>query len=308
MSFAFHPRLGKELSNLLCIGAGNWNAPCGARAAIFVLQAFIDDSRKDGLFVLGGVIASAEAWTKFSAEWEQILPLAPLDSDLKRNFGFYDCLRAGDERIQNLPAFAKVIQDHVKCSLALTMRVADIAAAQRRIVAPGVMLSWGDYKNPYLYAFTSFIEIFHNQRQQFAAIIDPAEEVEIIFDDQSEKSIIRLAWDGFLKAQAPGAEVDRLGKEPPRFLDDRKFLPLQAADFIAGWVRYCTERGINPAKKAVKIGNVEIENRSMPMIRFELTQDHMAKFLLAMVRRNLPAGKTAIDTGTLLSRYLSPTT
>jgi hypothetical protein len=262
-----------------------------------VLQAFIDDSRsKGGIFVLGGAIASAEAWAKFSADWEEILPLAPLDEKLERNFGFYDILRAGDERVQNLPVFAKVIERHIKCTIAFVMTVDDVARAQNRIKALGVNLIWGDYENPYLFAFVSFLEVFHNQRKDFAEVISVYEDVEFIFDDQSEKSLIRNAWDQFLLAQAPGAEVERLGKEPPRFLDDRKFLPLQAADFIAGWCRYCVEREINPAKKIVKIGVFEIENKFTPMILLKMPEDHMAKWLLAMTRRNLPPGKFAIDT------------
>jgi len=262
-----------------------------------VLHAFIDDSRsKGGVFVLAGAIASAESWAKFSLDWDEILPLAPLDQDGNRNFGFHDVLRAGGETVQNLPAFAQVIARHIKCTVVFTMHVDDLVRAQSRIQAPSMHLQWGDYENPYLAAFVFFLEGFHNQRNGFSAVIDPTEDVEVIFDDQSEKTLIRKTWDEFLNAQAPGAEVERLGKVPPRFLDDRKFLPLQAADFIAGWSRYCLERGIHPAKKFVKIGNFEVENKFTPMIRLDMTEDHMAKFFLAMTRRNLPAGRCAFDT------------
>jgi len=266
--------------------------------AIMTFQAFIDDSRssgEDGLFVLGGCIGSAEEWVKFSLDWQELLPLAPLDDNLERHFKFSEILRAGDERIQHLPSFGKAISSHALCNIIFILRTADIVAAQNRIHAPGFNLEWGDYRNPYLFAFVSFIEVFHNQREAFAPILNPDDSVDFIFDDQSEKRTIQSAWDGFLKAQAPDSAVERFSSEPPRFLSDKKFLPLQAADFVAGWSRYCLERGLSPAKAKVNIGSHEISNPFMPLIVCEMTQDQMVKFLLAMVQRNLPPGRFAYD-------------
>jgi hypothetical protein len=38
-----------------------------------VLQAYVDESMEEGAMALGGFVATAEAWGKFSAEWERLL-------------------------------------------------------------------------------------------------------------------------------------------------------------------------------------------------------------------------------------------
>ena len=60
-----------------------------------VLQAFIDESGKNDWFVLGGYIASAEAWAAFSKDWEQILPLGIRD---KKGFHFTCMRRVGCQK------------------------------------------------------------------------------------------------------------------------------------------------------------------------------------------------------------------
>jgi hypothetical protein len=87
------------------------------RQPLMILQAFIDESSKAGIFVLGGAIASAESWAAFSKEWEEMLPLVPLGPDLKRNFKFSEMMGAGPERIENIGVFARVLEQHAICTL-----------------------------------------------------------------------------------------------------------------------------------------------------------------------------------------------
>jgi Protein of unknown function (DUF3800) len=269
------------------------------------LKAFIDDSRSTGgTFVLAGCVGSIESWAKFSVEWQELLPFAPIAADLQRNFKFSEILLAGDERVQYLPAFGKVVSAFALCTIVFIMNSDDLERAQNRIQVPGMTLNWGDYGNPYLFAFVSLMEIFHNNREQLKAVIDPDEQLDFVFDNQSEAKRIRDTWDGFIEAQAPGSAKEQLGEAPPDFLNDKKFLPLQAADFVAGWARYCVERDISPAKKAVTIGSVEVENPFMPMILFKMSEDHMAAFLLAMVQRNIPPDKYALDIKSGISKAL----
>ena len=54
---------------------------------LMVLQAFIDDSYKsDGVYVLAGFVATAEAWANFARDWEELLPLGVRDRDGKFHF------------------------------------------------------------------------------------------------------------------------------------------------------------------------------------------------------------------------------
>jgi hypothetical protein len=85
--------------------------------AFVILQAFIDDSyTAKGTFVLGGYIANAEAWARFSAEWEAALPKALRKADGRYYFKMSDM--AGRGRLADVPQFVKIIEDHVAFSLA----------------------------------------------------------------------------------------------------------------------------------------------------------------------------------------------
>jgi hypothetical protein len=44
---------------------------------LLMLQAFIDDSQEDPVFVMAGYIAPAERWALFSDRWKTILEIAP---------------------------------------------------------------------------------------------------------------------------------------------------------------------------------------------------------------------------------------
>ena len=90
------------------------------RQSLMVLQAFVDESDSGGIFVLGGAIASAESWVAFSRDWEELLPLAPLGADMKRNFKFSEMMGAGAERASNIAAFSRVLSDHAICTLSFT--------------------------------------------------------------------------------------------------------------------------------------------------------------------------------------------
>src|SRR6266581_2516144 len=98
-------RLWAEVSGL---------APSLASGRIFlVLQAFIDDSadQDSGVFALGGCIATAEAWAKFSKEWERLLPMAKLGKSGVRRFKMKEM--ATKDYIDKVPLFFRVLEDHV---------------------------------------------------------------------------------------------------------------------------------------------------------------------------------------------------
>ena len=62
-------------------------APSKSSKRLFVvLQAFIDDSYDDDVFVLAGYIASEEAWANFAKDWEDLLQWGTLKSDGQRHF------------------------------------------------------------------------------------------------------------------------------------------------------------------------------------------------------------------------------
>ena len=88
---------------------------------------------------------------------------------------------------------------------------------------------------------------FHQQgREALQDLIPLTEKVDFYFDDQTEKSIILRGWDDFV-AEMPDDEIKQYYGATPRFENDQDFLPLQAADLWAWWVREWYERGREPS-------------------------------------------------------------
>jgi hypothetical protein len=86
--------------------------------------------------------------------------------------------------------------------------------------------------NPYYFAFYAVINGVAREQKHYG-LHNP---VEFVFDEQAmEKEKIITAWDA-LKANGPADSRDLIGNVPA-FLDDKKFKPLQAADFAAWWIR-----------------------------------------------------------------------
>jgi hypothetical protein len=81
-------------------------------------------------------------------------------------------------------------------------------------------------------AFSGILSGLAAEKTRFGSL----DTVEFIFGDQTlEKDKIVEAWD--LLKRNGGADTQELIGGSPSFLDDRQVLPLQAADFIAWWVR-----------------------------------------------------------------------
>jgi hypothetical protein len=249
-----------------------------------VLQAFIDESESPQVFVLGGCIATAESWAAFSKDWEELLPLAPLGPDMKRNFKFSEMMNAGLLRIENISAFGRVIEQHVACSISFHMFHRDLQRAMQRIQVPGVPFNWGDFTNPYIFAFVSLVGLFHREKARIDDIIGRDQTVDFIFDRRGEKQKILAGWDEYLENQ-PEEIRSRFGGAP-RFEDDKSFLALQGADFTAGWFRYWLEKGERPEPgKSMFAGRV-VSGKETPHFEMTMNEDEIVKFFIDAIRKN----------------------
>jgi hypothetical protein len=204
-------------------------------------QAFIDDSRTkpSGEFVLGGHIAPAEQWARFSKEWEKLLPLGTRAKSGNFHFKMAEMAYV-PERMERVPLFYEVIEKYVTLSISCRMNTEDFARAQERMQVGAARLGWhinlNRWNNPYYFLFRALIDNFHQKRdEKLASLIPPDEVVQFYFDDQAEKKFIRNAWDGWV-AHRPEEIRHRYGTEP-RFENDEEFLALQAADLWAWKVR-----------------------------------------------------------------------
>lgn len=217
-----------------------------------VLQAYMDESTDDesGLFVLAGYISSAEKWAQFSREWETLLPLSALQEDGRYRFKMSEMAQ---RRMGNVPAFLHVIRKYAEMSVScvvdktvlqrvlgrLTAHVS-VEGGEQQIDIESIKKAWGD---PYYFGFRALMDGFHQLRSEKSPLVPLSDEpVDFYFDEHSRKKVIRLIWDDYLRRR-PVEQRSWFGSEP-RFENDEKFLPLQAADCWAWWARrWAAEHG-----------------------------------------------------------------
>ena len=115
-----------------------------------------------------------------------------------------------------------------------------------------------------------------------------------IFDDQSEKTIILNAWESYVSGNTEDVR-ERFGATP-RFEDDKDFLPLQAADFWAWWVReWYSDGKLQGGFWGLDFGGFKTTKSSFTRIAYSLDEDAAVRFLLKVARRIAPPHATIFD-------------
>jgi hypothetical protein len=249
-----------------------------------VLQAFIDDSYDDGgVFVLAGYVATPDAWAAFSKEWEEMLPFGVRDA---RGFHFkMSEMAANAERMARVPGFFRIIERHALMGLSCAYNTADLAWARRRMWSPRVRIDWGMLENRYLFASRALLDMFHTHKAEVTRIIPLEAKVDFIFDQQTEQREIHDAWDRYIAGRPKGLN-ERYGAIP-RFEDDREFLPLQAADFWAWWVRKWYRDGTPEKIGLDDFGAWRVRRRPFPRYHIQLKREHIVENFRALLRDQL---------------------
>jgi hypothetical protein len=264
-----------------------------------IFRAFIDDSyTADGTFVLAGYIASVEAWADFSKEWEKLLPTALRNrTNGRHRFKMSEMARYMDR----VPAFYRVIEEHAIFGLACKINIADLRRATERIWVEDRHIEWGFFNSPYLSTFRFLLYNFHNARvmqsgeyyEIFQRFVPASQKIDFYFDNQSSKQAILSVWDAFVATRAD--HVRELYGATPRFEDDEDFLPLQAADFWAWWVRRGFEE--NRIKEICKgdFGPWRA-NRPIPGVVMSFDEDQLAAEIVSAMRTLIGWSQPIFDT------------
>jgi Protein of unknown function (DUF3800) len=206
---------------------------------LMVFQAFIDDSSTPGrVFVLAGHVASADTWAKFSKDWEQMLPYGTLNKDGRYHFKMSE-MATNPERMARVQAFYRIIGDHDLTAISCAIDERDLRNAVSRIWSLNRFINVGVFMDTFFFVFRALVDHIHEHRNLLPMLRE--EKIDLIFDNQSQKNKIIGAWDLFVSSRHPSIQ-SRFGATP-RFEDDNDFLPLQAADLWAWWVREWYERG-----------------------------------------------------------------
>ncbi|MCK5518386.1 MAG: DUF3800 domain-containing protein [Alphaproteobacteria bacterium] len=277
-----------------------WAQVCGmapemaGKRLFMVLQAYIDDSyNADGVFVLAGHISSAESWASFAKEWEKLLPYGTLAPKSNKYHFKMNEMAINKERMSRVQAFYRVIEDHVQCSIACSYNMKDLEKAKNRIFVPGLAIDWGFLNNPFLFAFRALMDMFHTRKEEFIKAIQLDQKVDFYFDNQTEKKFVYKFWDSYMN-ERPETCRKYFGIVP-RFEDDKEFLPLQAADLWAWWVRKWVEEGKPEKMEDCDFGGWKAKRKNHPKIHISFNEDELVTGIIGMMRNMLEPGRIIYD-------------
>ena len=274
-----------------------------------VLHGYFDDSFDEEYFVLAGYVASVERWAKFSKAWEDLLPLAVKHKDHHR-FKMSEMARFG--KMEQVLPFYKTIMEHVSLSVS---SVLDIKALNRvnsdmsatiisangheiRVDLKNFKKVWAD---PFYVSFRGIIDGFHELRLTDPDLVPLQEPVDFYFDEWGKKEIIRQSWRDHVASRHDDIRPF-YGKEP-RFEDDNEFLPIQAADFLAWWVRkWAKEFGQENIKEGVF--PFDSSPRKIEHLVIRYSEDGLRALVKAALDSHLQAVDRAMAEGSNEVRFI----
>lgn len=190
-------------------------------------QVFADDSYTDEYYVVGGFLAPIGVWETFVPDWYGVLKESPRLGYYTTNdaLGLKGPFAGWGEAARNtrMAKLASVIPSEDCWGVAAHLRVSDF-----NDIFKEAFPEWG---NPY-YLCADYLVLEVCKFLLFERVVD---KVDFIFDRQGKVGKhYRLHYDIAIKPMALGV-LPFLGE--CRHEDKQNFLPLQAADMNAAWVR-----------------------------------------------------------------------
>lgn len=197
-----------------------------------VLQIWFDDSGKGHgpAFVLAGYLATVEDWCGFADDWKTLLHKGPRPLDYIKGyeaFGFNRQFIGWNEidRDARLREFLEIIDRYSGKGLAIVIPHDLFTKILKQTFQP--------FKNPYMFAYALSFSVMLG----FAEGNPEREPIELIFDrDVIKRKQAENAYRDIYRVYSPEVTA-LLGRDEPRFEDDKQFNPLQASDLLAYCVR-----------------------------------------------------------------------
>jgi hypothetical protein len=266
--------------------------PSNVQRGLMVFQAAIDDSVADGAtFVYGGYIATAEVWAKVALDWEKLLPLTYRNKTTGNHR--FKMAEMAPRRMNDVPAFYAIIEKYDLLRLYCQFDISDLKRAQDRIWVEDLNLNWGWTANPHALGFRLLMDMFHNNRALLDKVIPCGEKVDFYFDKRGEKKAIDEMWEDYLRERPE--EVRKYYSEAgPKFEDDEEFLPLQAADFFAWWVRKWIHGG-TPEKIGIEDFGPWKASKSPRGMAISFGEDELVEALISLMVTRLGPYRPIFD-------------
>lgn len=258
------------------------------KALLMVTQAYLDDSSTPwGYFVVAGHVANVSQWAKFTAEWEKLLPLAPMGNSGIRRFKLSEFGKTPED-FEIMSKFYRVLEEYVALSISIRMKHELLENAKRRVEAVlPIPMRWRFFNSPYDICFKVLMDTFHKIKAEFDPEIPLDEKVDFIFDNQKEKAEILRIWDRYVESQDEG--IRKFFGTTPRFEDEEHYLPLQAADLWAGATRRWSEGDETMRRlRESDFGPFRGERQHHVKFDIDIDEDWLVKFMLQVARTKMP--------------------
>ena len=201
---------------------------------VLALRAYVDDSGSEPSspeYVLGGVVLPIGWWDRIAAEWGSVLNAPPTVEYYKaaevwdRSKGPFRYL-SDAERKAKVDALADVLTEHHPAAFSIRVKW-DIFLS----FANSVRIH-SDRNDPYFFLFYGMIaqiKLWAHKEPTFGP-------VDLIFDNQNEIGRRACDYYEYVKQNSTPETQGMLGKRP-EFGDEKKEIPLQAADMFAWYSR-----------------------------------------------------------------------
>ena len=210
------------------------------KVRVVTIQAYVDDTGIDGRstwFIFSALLGTAEDWASVSDRWRAILDESPrigyfkMDEAVDCTGQFYGC--SDKNRDYKLMRLAKVLHgEYPFLEHTITTDVALVTKALKERTRKPL-------DNPYFWAFHNLIVAIGVSLLE----VSYDEPFEIIFDDNPILGRRARAWWPVTRAMAE-PRLKAILPVDPRLEDDKRSVPLQAADLTA-WMSRADRSGHN---------------------------------------------------------------
>ena len=270
------------------------------KVCVMVLQAYIDESfdHEEGVFVLGGYVSPVGKWSAFAPEWEEILPYAGLRDEDGQYYFKMSSLAARDGGIARSQAFFNIIDRHCELPISVMFYKKHLENAIARLDVTNITIDWNCWRNPYTFAFGALLGMFHqpSNLQLMDRVVSEKGPVDFIFDDRSDKAALLAAWDSNLAIMDPATR--KLYGASSVFRDEKKYLPLQAADFWVWWRRKWYEN--NESAFTFADWN-KGKRKDATTLEMSFTEDEIVNSFVSLIRAQYGQEVTIFDRATGLA-------
>ena len=209
-------------------------APDRRKRQFVMLRAYIDDSNigTPPVYVLAGWMAPVGVWERFSDDWDQILRMSPRI----RYFKYAEAMSLNGE----FSGMSKELRDEKLCLLVNLMEEYNLTGVASVMPQKIFQDHWGqdsikEIRTPIYPLVLSLM----GRALEYHFGSGSKEKLDFVFDVMPTSGAMQYVYDGWeaFRFTAPSDVRDLMSVSPPSFQSDMEVVALQAADFIAGWIR-----------------------------------------------------------------------